>query len=705
MHVAKLALGCLVLCLLYGVYAVAFEGPFTFDDEPHILENEPIRLQQLHLAGLHRAVWYSPALNRPVANLSFAMNYYLHWYHPTGYRVVNLLIHFTTAVLLYLFIRSSLALSGRVPDTATATGIAFGAALLWAIHPIQTESVTYIVQRMNSLASLFYILALLCYVRARLQPSRRRAWLLFTVCGLAGLLALGSKEIAITLPGFLVLYEWYFFQDLQPRWLKRHGLLLAGAGVLMSGTALLYMRSHPGDFLAAAYHSLDFTMSERLLTEFRVVLFYLRLLLFPHPSQLNLDHDFALSHSLLDPPGTLLALGAILGGLGLALVTARRARLLSFCLLWFLGNLLLESSVLGLELVFEHRLYLPSMLLSLLAVLGIYRLLPLAWPRRVLLSLLVAVCALWTYERNQVWANEVTLWQDCVHKSPRKARAHTNLGVALVRQGNVSAAIAHFTEALRLRPTYAEAHSKLGAALLAQGQGSAAIPSLTTALRLHPGNAEAHNNLGVALARQGQASEAIPHFVEALRLQPGHAAAHNNLGAELARQGHLREAIQHFVEAIRFQPTYAEAYMNLGLAFTSQKNVAEGIVAYRAALHYKPGWPEVERHLAQLLLTQPAPSAPDITEAVQFAEQACRTTQYRNAPMLETLSGAYAAAGRWPEAVRTARAALQQAEAAQQKTLATRLRAWLARHALEAPESSDSPEASSQPDQESARGE
>ena len=566
------------LAVLVGVlYANTLNGPFVFDDVTNIQRNVHIRLTTLSVDGLFRAAFRSRQTNRPVANVSFALNYYVHQYQVRGYHVVNILIHLTTGLLLALFVYTTLTVPALRSSYATPGWIAGGTALLWLVHPLHTESVAYITQRMNSMAAMFYMASLVLYVRARLTAHRRTQWVLGAGSVLTGLLALGTKEIAATLPVVLGLYEWYFFQGLSLHWLKRRGCYIAG-GLAVCGLVLAWVYQHgePLARLLAMYAARDFTLRERVLTEWRVVFLYLRLLLFPHPSQLTLEHDFVLSRSLLDPPTTLLALVALVGLVGLACYLAPKDRLLSFCLVWFLLHLVIESSVIGLELIFEYRTYLPSMLLSVLVVTLVSRHVPLAWLRVAMLGLVVLVFSVWTYDRNRVWASEETLWRDCVAKAPHKARPHNNLGVLLAQQGKLAEATAHLTTVLRLQPTFVTAH----------------------------------NNLGLLLAQQGKLAEATAHYAEALRLRPDYEAAHNNLGNALAQQGKLAEAITHYAKALQIQPAYAEAHYNLGLLFAQQGQRAEAIAALEAALRYRPDWPQAANILARLLATQEPPIAP-----------------------------------------------------------------------------------------------
>jgi protein O-mannosyl-transferase len=592
------------------IYSNTFKAPFVFDDNMNIQNNASIRLNKFTIEDVVKTVSESRLRSRPIANISFALNYYFHQYNVTGYHVVNVLIHIITGIFLYIFVKTTLRLPLLHFKEPTPTWIASFTVFLWIVHPLHTQSVTYIVQRMNSLASMFYVLSMLLYTRGRLTSDKRRRWILFTGCILAGILAVGSKEIALTLPFFLLLYEWYFFQDLSLVWFKHYFMPVVGAMVFLALSALVYMGTEtlhniffvPGDF--------DFTLMERVLTEFRVVIVYLKLLLFPHPSQLNIDHDFPLSRSLFDPISTLFALGTIIGIFGLALYISRKERLLSFCILWFFGNLVIESSVIMLDILFEHRTYLPSMLLSLLVVTLVVRYTKLPWLRVVALCAVALVYAVWTYERNSLWANEIALWSDCVAKSPHKARPHTNLGYALMSQGNINEAIYHYTEALRIAPSYVIAHNNLGSALARQGKVQEAVRHYTEALRLNPHYAQAHNNLGNALINEGKVPEAVHHYTEALRLNPHNAEAHNNLGSALASQGKVAEAVRHYTEALRLNPHAALVYNNLGNLLARQGRVEEAVRHYTEALRLNPNYALARQNLERVLRQRGASAGP-----------------------------------------------------------------------------------------------
>ena len=567
----RMSLAALTVFLVFLIYSSNLEGPFVFDDGRNIRDNPAIRLTQLSWSGLKDAATKSPLPNRPLAYISFALNYYFHSYRTVGFQLTNLMIHMLAGLFLYLFIKTTLGLPALQSRFGDSQWLPFIAVLIWLVHPLNTQSVTYIVQRMNSMASMFYILSMLCYARARLMQGPTARWLWAAACLMSGVLALATKETAATLPCFLFIYEWFFFQDLSRKWLKRHLPFLVGVFILFIVVSYVYMGGNPLAKILSAYEFRNFTLTQRVLTQFRVVILYLTLLIFPHPNRLNLDYDFPLSHSLIDPVTTLLALSAIAGLLAWSAWLAKKDRLLSFCLLWFFGNLIIESSVIGLEMVFEHRTYLPSMLAILLAAILANRYLRSNFLKVAMICSITLVFAAWTYERNAVWSNAVSLWSDVVKKSPRKVRPHNNLGNALKNQGKIEEAIVHFNKALQINPGYSKAHNNLGTALVSQGKTDEALKHFGIALYINPNYAAAHSNIGVALAGRNQIEKAIVHFRAALRLKPDSAGVHSNLGAALVRQGKLQEALEHLHTALRLKPDDVQTYKNLQICLRLMK--------------------------------------------------------------------------------------------------------------------------------------
>ena len=621
----SLLLLLLAVCTFF-VYSRSIKGPFVFDDVINIQDNPNIRLNRLSLNGIIDAGVESPCRHRPVANISFALNYYFNRYDTVGYHFVNIVMHILTGIILFYLIKITLELlsaqnlkfsfkTNILPDkpndathNATNLGIStsscsfspgsngllfisFFTAFIWLVHPVQTQTVSYIVQRMNGMAAMFYILSLLSYVKARLSNSKGKKTALFLVCILSGMLSLGSKEIAATLPFFIFLYEWYFFQDVNLNWMKRNSIYFLCLLFIIGFAALFFLGGHPIKSILSAYNHRDFTLWQRVLTEFRVVIYYIGLILFPYPMRLNLLHDFPISHSFLYPITTLFSFVAIAGLLATAILLAKRERLISFCILWFLGNLVIESSVIGAEIIFEHRLYLPSMFFILLLVSSVYRVAKSSkWIPSVMLCTIAIVFSVWTYQRNIVWSDDVRLWKDCVVKSPHQPRQHYNLGVVLARNGNLDKAIEQYRAALNIKPDYVEAYY----------------------------------NLGNALARKGEAEDAIDNYRKALKFNPDFFKSYYNIAKILYGQGKISGAIHNYQKALTLNHETPQILYNLSWIYATSENK-----------RYRNG-----------------------IKAVQLAEKLCMLTGHRQPLALDALAAAYAETEDFNKAVGTAQKAL-----------------------------------------------
>lgn len=600
---------CLLGILIYGS---TLNGEFVFDDLHNITANPNIRLQQLNLKALIASGISNPMPNRPVAYASFAVNYYMGAYHPAGYRIVNILIHLVNGILVFLL--AQLTFQQILPSKqthmsgsseATFPVLPLFAALVFIAHPIQVQSVTYIVQRMTGMATMFYLLSMLLYLYGRLSRTGQQRRMFLAGCFVSWILALGSKEIAAMLPFALFLYEWYFFQDLSKDWIKRRIKYLPILILLFGLIAVVFLGQNPLESIERSFVNRDFTLWERVLTQFRVVVTYLGLLIFPVPARLNLLHHIPLSHSLFEPPTTLLSLLFLGILLGLAIRLAQKERVLSFSILWFFMHLVIESSVVGLELMFEHRLYLPMFGFSLAAAhLLFYRMpSPRTWAP-VVAGLIVISLGTSTYVRNKTWQDTITLWSDVISKNPRSNRAHYNLGSDLARQGRLEEALHHFYEALRIKPDYGKAHNNLGLVLYRQEKFEPAVYHFSEALRLLPDNAAAHYNMGLALIAMGDPIAAVSHYSTALRIKPDFAEVHNSLGILLERQGRLKEAVHHYSEAIKINPDFAAAHHNMGSAYEKQGRDKAAVDHYFMALRIRPDDAKTYNNLGVALTRQ-----------------------------------------------------------------------------------------------------
>ncbi|NQZ99563.1 MAG: hypothetical protein HRU01_23895, partial [Myxococcales bacterium] len=429
-------LGATIVCtavLCAVLYSSVLDAPFTFDDHGALVDNPSVRWDKIEPQKVIRTLLL-PYNRRPVANLTFALNYYFHRYEVFGYHAVNVAVHFANGLLVYALalvtLRRFRRLSGQrgpgLSRDAVRVG-AFFASLLFVAHPLQTQSVTYVVQRMNSLAALFYLSSLLLYIHGRDHTDHRTRVRWFVAAGVSGLLAVGSKQNAITLPVAIWFYEAFFYRDLDRAWLIRSAMRL-GAPLLLGACALYYIIVWGPDF---GYLRRDFGMGERLLTQPRVVMLYIGLIALPLPSRLNLMHDIETSTSLFSPPTTAIAMFALLALVAAGLRLAPQHRLWSFGVLWFFLHLVVESTILPLEMVFEHRTYLP-LVGVMVAAGGAVGMLRDRTPRVAWTAAMVCVALLGvgTFLRNQDWQDNFILWADIAAKSPQMARAHGNRGQA-----------------------------------------------------------------------------------------------------------------------------------------------------------------------------------------------------------------------------------------------------------------------------------
>jgi hypothetical protein len=358
-------------------YSNTFHVPFQFDDRPNITQNPNVQIKVFAWDRVERLIknTYKESI-RIFSYFTLALNYYFGGFNVFGYHLVNFLVHVASGIFLYWF----LMLTFNLPFLREKYGpisykVALFSSLIFISHPIETQSVTYIVQRMASMGGMFYLLSLVLYVKGRLSTGRPRV-LYFAGMGLSFLLGVFSKENVAILPLFIALYEFYFFQnlDLSPKGRKILSSLV-GALFILGAFGFIIWGGRYINVIIEGYEYRTFTMSERVLTQSRIVLYYLTLLVFPHPSRLNLDYDFPISKTILDPPTTLISILIIAGLMGYSIWSARKKPVLSFFILWYFGNLVIESSIFPLEMVYEHRLYLPAVgpfvLFSLMVVRGI----------------------------------------------------------------------------------------------------------------------------------------------------------------------------------------------------------------------------------------------------------------------------------------------------------------------------------------------
>jgi len=445
----QIILSILLILITVGlIYSNSLNGYWHFDDEINIALNGRIYMTEFNwhtvknsfFAGGARGIIYHPILYRPVVMFSFAVNFLFGKNISFGYHVVNVVIHLLASLFLFLFIRETLLL----PKLKEAYGkyaiaISLVATLLWATNPVQLQAVSYIVQRMASMAGMFFILSMWLYVKFR--TSRHKLYIIGSV--IAGLLAVGSKENAITLPFCILLYDLFFIQGISRQSIKKTAFIVIGfLGVSFLITlALSGWETFSFEKITAGYVKRDFTLIERVITQPRVFFFYLSLLFYSMPWRLCLVHGFDVSRGLLYPWTTILSIVMFFEIIAFCIWQSKKYPLVTFSILFFFINHLIEGSIFPLELVYEHRNYLPSMLLFVpVAILMVKAW---QWTGNVSLRYAVTGCVailifsqgITTYGQNKVWETEESLWLHNISVSPTR-RAFFNLGTSYYKQGD-----------------------------------------------------------------------------------------------------------------------------------------------------------------------------------------------------------------------------------------------------------------------------
>ena len=571
-----------VLCILS--YSNTFFASWHLDDFPNIVNNVKLHLVQLSPQSLIATFTANPAdggnsLYRPLSCLTFGLNWYFGKGNVFGYHIVNILLHILTGYLLYCTILTLFQTPKLKQQKRTDVYlIAFLATLLWLVHPLQTQAVTYIVQRMTVLGAFFYILAMYFFLKARLVSANRPKIFYISGCFLAYIAALASKENTVTLPLALLLIEIIFFQKkIKPLSGKTTFFILLFAIIILLEGGYILIKLQNWSFFRI-YDQRSFSPMERFLTEHRIVLFYLSQLFFPAPQRLSLIHDFSLSTSLLHPWTTLPALLLVYSFISLAVLYIPKKPLLSFSILFFFLNHLIESTILPLELIFEHRNYLPSLFLFLPVATALQQLFTKfnkkRWLRLTLATFiitLVASLSYITYTRNAIWKDEYTLWLDTLKKAPNDARPYQNLAMLLSSNGRYLQAIALYQKALsKQAPSPARSVSlslnNMGNVYLSLQQYDKAIKSYNSALQIDPDNPNTLYNKTVALVAEGKWNEASSNADKLTMLSWDNSTFFNIKGFILLKLGTPEVSLPYFDKAYALSPSDRNVIVNYATA-------------------------------------------------------------------------------------------------------------------------------------------
>lgn len=598
------------------IYSNTFNASWHLDDQPNIVNNYYLHLDSLHPNKLVKTFFTDPRNPeklsdkpyRPVSCLTFALNWYFGQDHVFGYHIVNTIIHILTAFFLFLFILNLFNTPNLKNYSGNPVFIALLASFLWAANPIQTQAVTYIVQRMAQLAALFYILGMYAYIKARLSSLFKRRFIWFTSCLIFLLLGVYSKQNAALMPMAILLLEITFFQNFSNKKTQKRVFLavLIITGMILLLGSVAFLQGDPLSFLNL-YSSRTFTFSERLLAQPRVILFYLSQIFYPIPDRFSIAHDVVLSSSLLTPWTTIPSILIIFLMIGFSVSQIRKRPILFFSILFFFLNHIIESSVIALEIIFEHRNYLPSFFLFLPIAYLLNHLLFVYKKKNKAVYVLTtffiisfgAFFSVSTYIRNQVWKDDISLWMDAVSKAPDNARASNILAINLAwgdnskhpnrydmalklfedslekdipsrdvkadifgnmaliyfhNKNNPRKAFEFFDQALKIHPANLKIRRDLVQALIIEKNFDTALENVDILLSENRDNGIYHNIKGLILLWQKKYEDALPCFKIAYELVSVKSSIILNTSVALNLAGRHEKAEILLLEAIKYYP-------------------------------------------------------------------------------------------------------------------------------------------------------
>jgi protein O-mannosyl-transferase len=646
-------------------YRPAWNGGFLWDDDAYVTNNELLTAPD----GLHR-IWFSldsPSQYFPLVYTTFRIEHALWGLNPSGYHWVNILLHVANALLVWCLLARL-----RVPG-------AWLAGAIFALHPVQVESVAWITERKNVLMGFFFLLTLLAWT-AFVDERTKRRWRFYGLALVLYGLALSAKSTACTLPAALLLILWLQMKQInRERILQIIPFFLLGLG--MGLVAVWWERYHQGT--RGALFMLG--PVERVLIASRAIWFYLGKLLWPSTLTFIYPQWTISPANPLDYPWLLAA-----GGLCALIYFARRytGRSAEVAALFFLATL---SPVLGFIMLYtfrytfvaDHYQYLACIGPIALACAGVASLANAFRGRGCRLLFGAAVCvvatlAVLTWRQSAMYADIEALWRTTLARNPACWMAHNNLGIVLSQKGEIDEAIAHYRTTLQMRPDFSDADYNLGNALLQKGEIDEALLHCQKAVMVQPLDPDAQVALGNALFQKGLVDDAIVHYEKALALRPYYVVAHYSLSTALLQKGELDAAISHCRAVLSIQPEHAEARINLATALDQNGQIADAIVNYEKALTISSQSIPAQNNLAWLLATGSNASLRNGNKALELARQADQLSSGANLIVRRTLAAAYAETGQFAKAIEIAQDALRLAGAQGDSALAAQLQKEIA---------------------------
>lgn len=675
------AVALIVLTVL--AYRLSFQGDFVFDDSLCIERN----------FNLHR--WFPTVeqtplglTGRPVGRISFTLNYWISGREPWSYHLVNLLIHIGGGLLLFDLTRRTLMRPGLAERYAKpAAGIAFAVAAIWLVHPLQTQAVTYIVQRLESLCAMFYLATLYFLLRSA-EGRWKWGWgLLAVACCWLGQ---GTKEVTVTAPLAALLFDRiYLANSWREVWSKRWPLHVALICSMAIPFSSLVSTSSAGDGRGIAFGSETLSTWQYLSSQPGVLLHYIRLAFWP--ARLCLDYLWPVADSPLEiyPPG-LVILALLATSLALLYYRPR----LGFVAFMFFLVLSPTSSVIPIvDLAFEHRMYLPLASLVILVVLAGYHLFhalqqrdpKLRYAPVVVLALILMGLVFRTSIRNRDYSSPILMWQSVLDGSPDNARALSSLGRHLRGIKRFEEAERHLNRSMEIAPYFSMTHEELGILYAQRGEHERAEPYFLRAIELAPEVPHAHQQYAISLAAQGRTEEAAKQYERAIELEPLDANSHLNYGNLLARNKQFSAAIKKYRQALACDPKLHEARRYLAMAAYDAGDNQLSLNTWQEISLRDPQSAEARTRIAWILATASQDSLRNGQQALAIANELVREGLRQDPYVLDALAAAQAEVGEFDKAQQTARDALEQLPANASKRLAAQIQKRISLYEAERP--------------------
>ncbi|MBP9854049.1 MAG: tetratricopeptide repeat protein [Candidatus Omnitrophica bacterium] len=522
------------------IYAQTLHYSFHFDDYFFITENLKIRdIQNV------QDIWNS--LGKPsrfIGMYSFALNYHFHQLDVFGYHIVNIMIHIINGLLVRWLVL--LTLTTRKFDYRE--WLATSTAVLFVCHPMNTQAVTYITQRFASLGSMFYLLSLCFYIQGRLTAGKHKN-IIFTFSFLSVVLGMFTKQIVLTLPICVLLYE-YCFLDLGKKWKPRWPQIMIFLGLLVLIPTLhswdfsrlfdarIESRSHEGDIITSYTY---------MLTQFRVIPLYISKMFCPVGQ--TLDYDFPLSTRFWDAKvigGMIFIFSTLIA----AIVNLRRRPIMAFGILWFFITLSIESTIIPIyQVIFEHRCYLPSIGLLFAVNFFLWEIFKSRRKYAICIFLIIVVLGWTAYQRNRVWENETTLWKDIKQKAPRKVRPYIHLGASYIMKGEYDLALNEFNQALKMKQDDYKIFHNRGIVYEMKGELEKAKNDYTRAIQLSAGSAPSYMNRAGVLVQLKQYDAALIDYNKAIEWDKDYGDAYSGRANLYYMAGRYQQALEDLMTA------------------------------------------------------------------------------------------------------------------------------------------------------------